>query len=192
MEHKKEINLYQFKPVELKKALLNKPKKSKISFKGLDDHTLQFVMPERGMLYEDYYVLFILGGGFCLAVYVTYWLAIYGNYGLFGYVFSLLIWVGLIYGSYNEYHTFKERQILEISNQAFVIKNIKKGKEKVQKIGLDEIFLFKLASFSASVIYIREEKEKEIMFMEYTGRNEQQWLVLILRTIVYNVTNKVV
>jgi len=65
---------FKFTPADLKIALLNKPKKSKISFKGLDDQTLQFVMPERGMLYEDYYILFILGGGFCVSIYLTYYL----------------------------------------------------------------------------------------------------------------------
>jgi hypothetical protein len=183
---------FQFTPVDLKKALLNKPKKSKISFKGLDDQTLQFVMPERGMLYEDYYILFILGGGFCVSIYLTYYLAIYGDYGWFGYLIPLIIWAGLIYGTYQEYHTFKQRQILEISKRSFIIKNIKKGKEKVEKISLDEIILFKLASFSASVIYLREEKEIEAMFMEYVNRNEQQWLIVILRTIVYNVTKNIV
>ena len=183
---------FKFTPADLKKALLNKPKKSKISFKGLDDQTLQFVMPERGMLYEDYYILFILGGGFCVSIYLTYYLAIYGEYGWFGYLIPLIIWTGLIYGAYQEYHTFKQRQILEISKRSFIIKNIKKGKEKLEKISLDEIILFKLASFSASVLYLREEKEKEVMFMEYVSRNEQQWLIVILRTIVYNVTKNIV
>ena len=192
MEERQELQRHQYKPVDLKKALLNKPKKSKISFKGIDDHTIQFIMPERSMLYEDYIVLSILAGGVCVAAYVTYWLAFFGNYGWFGYIFPVLVWIILIYAAIHEYHSFKERHIFEISNRYLTIKNLKKGKEKVQKIALDEIILIKLASFSLSVIYIRDEKEKEVMFMEYAERIEQQWLVLILRTIVYNVTNKVV
>ena len=64
MENNKQPEPFQFKPVDLKKALLSKPVKSKISFRGLDAHTLQFVMPERGMLYEDYIILVILIFGF--------------------------------------------------------------------------------------------------------------------------------
>jgi hypothetical protein len=183
---------FQFTPVDLKKALLNKPRKSKIRFKGLDDQTLQFIMPQRGMLYEDYYMLFILCGGACVSIYLTYYLAVFGDYGWFGYLIPLIVWTILIYGSYHEYYTFRQRQILEISKHSFIIKNIKKGKEKLEKISLDEIILFKLASFSASVIYLRDEKEKEAMFMEYASRNEQQWLIIILRTIVYNVTKNIV
>ena len=44
------------------------------------------------------------------------------------------------------------------------------------------------------ITYYDEEKNevKEKMFMEYCQRSEKQWITMILRSIIYNVTQKVV
>ena len=46
-----------FQPLDLKKALVNKPRGSKISFKGIGNDALEFAMPARSMNFYDYVVM---------------------------------------------------------------------------------------------------------------------------------------
>ena len=121
-------NKISFRPLNLKKALVNKPRGSKISFKGIGNDALEFAMPARSMNFYDYVVMALLIGFFIVCIYVTYWIVIMG--GWFSFVFPPIIWACFIYATYRELMTFKQREFLEISNKLFAITTIKKTKIK--------------------------------------------------------------
>jgi hypothetical protein len=184
-------NKISFRPLDLKKALVNKPIGSKISFKGIGNDALEFAMPARSMNFYDYVVMALLIGFFIVFLFVTYWVVVMG--GWFSFVFPPIIWGGFLYAAYKELMTFKQTEFLEISNKLFAITRTKKTKIKRKEITLDKILLFRMNSLGPSVIYMgNDNNENEALFMEFSSRKEQEWIISILRSIVYNVTKKIV
>ena len=58
---------------------------------------------------------------------------------------------------------------------------------------MENIVQFRMNSLGPSVMYMQSEQdEMEDLFMEFSSKREQEWIISILRSIVYNVKKKVV
>lgn len=182
----------KYKPVDLVKALKNKPRESKIIFKGHEGESIRFILPVRSFHFDDYLSFFAVG---MLVLFIS-WLA-YTTvliWGVLGLVFSVLIAVGLIYWYFYESKYFKEQQVIEIGRKGLTIERYLKNGVQKKFIPILDIKKIQVATSSPSVTFFDEETDQveEKMFMEYCLRGEKEWIVLILRSIIFNVTNRVV
>ena len=191
MSEKFQPNKFEFKPIDLRKALVQKPKLSKITFKGIGNTGIHFNLPPRFMNFYDYVVMVLLIAFFVLFVYVTYWLTVMDVW--YGYIIPWILWGAYIYAVYREYASFKTLYSLEITNTHFSMIQNKNEKVKRKDILLENIVQFRMNSLGPSVIYMQSEQdEMEDLFMEFSSKREQEWIISILRSIVYNVKKKLV
>ena len=143
------------------------------------------------MNFYDYVVMALLIAFFILFVYVTYWLIVMDIW--YGYILPWILWGGYIYAVYREYASFKTLYSLEITNTHFSMIQNKSEKIKRKDILLENIVQFRMNSLGPSVMYMQSEQdEMEDLFMEFSSKREQEWIISILRSIVYNVKKKVV
>jgi len=182
----------KFEPVDLATALKGKPRESSISFKGMPDQSIRFVLPIRKFHFDDYLSFFaaaLMTGFFGWLCYTTILI-----WEIWGVLFSLIVSGGLIYWFVYEKQFFKEQQVIQIGRSGLKLERYYGKKQRIISIPLDDIRSLTIATSSPVITYYDEEKNevKEKMFMEYCQRSEKQWITMILRSIIYNVTQKVV
>lgn len=182
----------EYKPTDLVKALKMKPRESSIVFKGKEGSSIRFILPIRKFSFDDYLSFFAVGVFTLFISWLVYTTILV--WGIGGYIFAAIVVAGLVYFYLYESRFFKEQQVIEIGRDGLKLERyLKKGNEVVF-IPMSDIRKLNASSSSPILTYYdaAANEVKERMFMEYCQRSEKDWIVLILRSVIFNVTNRVV
>lgn len=184
--------LPQYKPTPIDKALKLKPRESKIVFKGVGQTGIRFLIPRRKLGFEDNlsFVAVALYIGFMS--YLCYTMV--DMWGIIGWFITSIVVIGTIAFLVYEILHFREQQALEIQPTYFKIFKTSPLGNKEFVIPIRDILKVQVATSSPTITYLSETtgESVETVFLEYSSRREKEWFVIILRSVVYNLTNRVV
>lgn len=184
--------LPKYEPTPLPKALKQKPKESKIVFQGVGSSGIRFTLPRRTMVFEDYLSFVAIALFTSFMAYVCHRMIV--MWEIYGWIASIIVVLGIIaFITYEVLH-FKEQQSLEIQPTHFKVFKTSPLGNKSFIIPINDILKVQVATSSPTITYLDQKTgdTKELIFMDYSSRREKEWFVVLFRSVVYNLTNKVI
>lgn len=182
----------EYKPTPLPIALKQKPKESKIIFKGLGSTGIRFQMPKRTIGFEDKLSFFAVG--LAIAFFIFIFTQLVKIWPIWGTVSSIFASLAIIAFILYEALQFNEQQALEIHPTHLRIYKHSALGTKDLIIPLEQIIRMQVATSSPTISYLNQETGKvdEAIFMDYCSRREKEWMVMTLRSIIFYKTGKTV
>ena len=186
------LELPKYEPTPIPKALKQKPKESKITFQGVGQTGIRFLIPQRKLGFEDYLSFVAVTLFIFFMSYMCYRMVV--MWGTLGWILSTLVVMAIMAFIAYEFLHFKESQALEIQPGYFKVFKTSPLGNKEFVIPIRDILKVQVATSSPTVTYIdhKDGESKELIFLEYSSRREKEWFVVLLRSVVYNLTKRII